>query len=242
MGAQWKHSGRMAANQKKGAIISKLVKEIMVAAKMGGADPTANFRLRTALEDARRNSVTRDAIDRAVKKGSGTGDDSIEFETVTYEGFAPHQVPVIVECLTDNKNRTVSDIRVLFRKGSIGAAGSVTWMFDRKGIIEANHPNAATDLETAAIEAGADDVQKTEPGGDQANTGITAQFLCDPTTLTEVAEVLGKMGWVSSSAVIGFVAKNPAELSEAALKEVIDFLADLDDHDDVHRIYTALKN
>src|SRR5436305_4052671 len=114
MGAQWKQAGRVANSTKRGALIGKLVKEIMVAAKMGDPNPENNSRLRAAVEAARKASVPRDTIDRAVKKGAGLLDEQVVYETITYEGFAPHKVPVIVECLTDNKNRTASDIRVLF--------------------------------------------------------------------------------------------------------------------------------
>ena len=106
MGAQWKQAGREANAQKRGQMVVKLVREIMVAAKLGGHDPDLNARLATAVEKARKSSVTRDTIERAIKKGAGLTDEKIAFESVTYEGFAPHKVPVIVECLTDNRNRT----------------------------------------------------------------------------------------------------------------------------------------
>jgi YebC/PmpR family DNA-binding regulatory protein len=137
MGAQWKHSGRIENSSKRGAIISKLVKEIIVATKVGGANPEGNARLRAAIEAAKKSSVPRDNIDRAIKKGSGQLDDGVQIEMVTYEGFAPHQVPVIVECLTENRNRTASDIRQLFRNAQLGNTGSVAWMFDRVGLREA---------------------------------------------------------------------------------------------------------
>src|SRR5260221_671554 len=123
MGAQWKHAGKVDASQKKAAIFSKLVKEIMVSAKIGEPNLDSNFRLRTAVEDAKKAFVPRDTIERAIKKGAGLTGETIIYELVTYEGFAPHQVPVIVECLTDNKHRTAADIRVLFRKGQLGAIG-----------------------------------------------------------------------------------------------------------------------
>ena len=147
MGAQWKHAGKMDAANRKGKIVGKLVKEIMVATKMGGPDPTGNARLRAALEDARKNSVTKDSIDRAIKRGSGQTDENISYATLTYEGFAPHNVPVIVECLTENNNRTAGEIRVLFRKGQLGSSGAVAWMFDRLGIIEATIAKPGVDIE-----------------------------------------------------------------------------------------------
>src|SRR5690606_28722024 len=111
--------------------------------------------LRLAIEQAKKASMTKDTLERAIKKGAGLLDDAANFETVTYEGFAPHQVPVIVECLTDNKNRTATNIRVLFRKGQLGQSGSVSWDFLRRGLIEAAPPSGDVDPEEAAIEAGA---------------------------------------------------------------------------------------
>src|SRR5687767_4539613 len=141
MGAQWKHAGRLASANKRGAIVGKLAKEIIVAAKLGDPNPENNPRLRAAVEAAKKQSVPRDTIERAIKKGAGLLDEQINYETIVYEGFAPHKVPVIVECLTDNRNRTAADVRVLFRKGQLGGAGAVAWMFDRMGIVEATHPD-----------------------------------------------------------------------------------------------------
>ncbi len=243
MGAQWKHSLRQSANQKKSATVGKIVKEILVAAKMGGADPESNFRLRGALEDARRNSVPRDTIERAVKRGAGLLDDPIQYETILYEGFAPHQVPLIVECLTENRNRTAADVRGLFRKGQQGSSGSVAWMFDRKGMVEAHikQSGADLDLETIAIEAGADDVESFKPGEGQPTDGTLARFTCAMTELDTVNRYLSKLGWNILSSEICYIAKNYVSLNEAQLKEVSDFLGEFDDNDDVHRIYVALK-
>jgi transcriptional/translational regulatory protein YebC/TACO1 len=121
-----------------------------------------------ALENARKQSVTRDTIERAIAKGSGTGADAIQYDTVVFEGFGPHRVPVIVEALTDNNNRTSSDVRVIFRAGSLGQRGSVAWMFEHCGLIEAHHPDAAADIEVAALEAEADEVEPLELDEDDA--------------------------------------------------------------------------
>jgi YebC/PmpR family DNA-binding regulatory protein len=240
MGAQWKHAGRTANAAKRGAMISKLAKEIQIAAKQGGADPDGNARLRTALEAARRQSVPRDVIERAVKKGAGLLEGA-NYELVTYEGFAPHKVPVVVECMTDNKNRTASDIRILFRKGQLGSAGAVGWMFDRMGVVEASHVNQATDLETAAIEAGAQNVEKMEDSvGEDGKPQIGARFFTELTDLDAVNKALIDAGWASSAAEMRYIPKNPVKLGEAEGQEVIDFLEAMDDYDDVHRIYPAL--
>ena len=135
MGAQWKQAGREANAQKKGQLVVKLVREIMVAAKLGGPDPDLNARLAAAVEKARKSSVTRDTIERAIKKGAGLTDEKVVFETITYEGFAPHKVPVIVECLTDNRNRTAPEIRNIFRVGSLGQPGSVAFFFNHLGVV-----------------------------------------------------------------------------------------------------------
>src|SRR5687768_12368679 len=119
MGAQWKHAGRVAGAAKRGALISKLVKEIMASARVGDPNPENNSRLKVAVEAAKKASVPRDTIERALKKASGQTDGEVVYEEVAYEGFGPHRVPVIVECLTDNKNRTAADVRHLFsREGS----------------------------------------------------------------------------------------------------------------------------
>src|SRR5919108_2782191 len=162
MGAQWKQAGREASAQKKGQVTVKLVREIMVAAKLGGADPDLNPRLFAAVEKAKKASVYKDTIERAIKKGAGLTDERINYELVTYEGFAPHKVPIIVECLTDNRNRTAPEIRHLFRAGSLGAPGSVGFFFDHLGVVEATHADRARDPEADAIEAGAQNVEPLE--------------------------------------------------------------------------------
>src|SRR6266487_2713833 len=139
MGAQWKQAGRVANAMKRGQVIGKLVREILIAAKLGGPDPDLNARLYVAMEAARKASVPRDTNERAVKKGSGQTDEKVSFELVTYEGFAPHKVPIVVECLTDNRNRTAPEIRTLFKAGSLGQPGSVAFFFNHIGVVEATH-------------------------------------------------------------------------------------------------------
>src|SRR5215208_2245907 len=163
MGAQWKQAGREANAQKKGQMVVKLVRELMVAAKLGGADPDLNPRLAAAVEKARKASVYRDTIERAIKKGSGQTDDKVVYELITYEGFAPHKVPIVVECLTDNRNRTAPEIRNLFKAGALGQPGSVGFFFNHLGVVEATHPDGKRDSEGDAIEAGAQEVEPLEP-------------------------------------------------------------------------------
>jgi YebC/PmpR family DNA-binding regulatory protein len=240
MGAQWKQAGREANAQKKGQMVAKLVRELMVAAKLGGADPDLNPRLAAAMEKARKASVYRDTIDRAVKKGSGQTEEKITYELITYEGFAPHKVPVVVECLTDNRNRTAPEIRSLFKAGTLGQPGSVAFFFNHLGVVEATHPDLQRDAEGDAIEAGAQEVEPLEaeevPEGRKG-----ARFLTEIKDLDTVSRALRAVGWQVIAAEIRYLAKSFPELTEAARKEVTDFLNALDDHDDVHRVYVALK-
>src|SRR3954471_7881420 len=240
MGAQWKQAGREANAQKKGQLVNKLVREIMVAAKLGGSDPELNPRLAAAIEKARKASVYRDTIERAVKKGSGQSDEKMTFEIVTFEGFAPHKVPVVVECLTDNRNRTAPEIRNLFKAGSLGQPGSVSFFFNRSGVVEATHADGSRDAESDAIEAGAQEIEPLE--ADEVPEGHKgARFLTEIKDLDSVSKALKATGWNIVSAEIRFLAKTFPSLDDKARKDVADFLNALDDHDDVHRVYAALK-
>jgi len=232
MGAQWKHAGRQASAAAKGKVFSKLAKEIMIAAR-GGADPSMNARLRAAVEGAKRHSMPRETLERAIKKGAGLLDEQVTFETVTYEGFAPHRVPVIVECLTDNKNRTATSIRILFRKGQLGSSGTVSWDFSHVGLVDATPP-AGADAEEAAIEAGAQDFEADGEGG--------FRFYTEPTDLDAVSKALSARGWTVATIRIGWRARNPMKLADAAARgEVEAFLAEVDEDDDVQHIYVGLE-
>ncbi len=225
---------------KRGLAFGKLVKEITVAARLGDPLPEHNARLRAAIEAARKLSCPRETIERAIKKGAGLLDETVNYETIVYEGFAPHKVPVIVECLTENKNRTASEIRILFRKGQLGSIGSVAWMFDRVGVIEATHPNKSIDPESSAIEAGAQDVEALEAnevGENQAG----GRFYTDPTDLDLVNKKLAEEGWIMSKSELAYRSKSEVELNAEQFKEVSDFLGAIDDNDDVHRVYAGLK-
>ena len=232
MGAQWKHKGRTDAATAKGRLFTKLVKEIMVSAKTG-PDPTGNPRLRIALEAAKKASMPRDTLERAIKKGAGLLDEVVNYEVVTYEGFAPHQVPVIVECLTENKNRTATNIRLLFRKGQLATSGAVSWDFKRQGVIEATPPAEGTDPETAAIENGAQELEPAEEGA--------TRFFTDATELDSVGRALTAAGWHIRASNQQWIAKNPVALEGDARHEVETFLGDLDEDDDVQHIFVGLK-
>jgi YebC/PmpR family DNA-binding regulatory protein len=231
MGAQWKQKGREASASAKGRIFTKLAKEIMVAAR-GGADPNMNARLRMAVEAAKKASMTKDTLERAIKKGAGLLDEPAQFETVTYEGFAPHQVPVIVECLTDNRNRTSANVRVLFRKGQLGASGSVSWDFLRLGQVEAAPPPGGADADEAAIECGAQDLEAGEEGA--------TRFFTEPSDVDVVSKALADRKWHVTSAQLIWKAKNAVSLDAAQRAEVEAFLEALDEDDDVQNIYVGL--
>ena len=235
MGAQWKAKGKELAANAKGRVFGKLAKEIMVAAR-SGADPVSNARLRLVVEQARKVSMPKDTLERAIKKGAGLTGEAVHFEHVIYEGFAPHRIAVMVECLTDNLNRTASEVRVLFRKGQLGTSGSVSWDFDHVGMIEAEPAAAGADPELAAIEAGAQDFEPGEEDG-------TTLFLTDHADLDLVSRALPAQGFTVLSAKLGYKAKNPidpASLSAADMGEVEAFLAAIDANDDVQNVFAGL--
>jgi YebC/PmpR family DNA-binding regulatory protein len=244
MGRQWLQAKREVANLRKGQVVGKLVKEMMVAAKLGGADVEGNPRLAAAVEKARKASVTRDVIERAIKKGAGIGADKLTLEHVVFEGYAPHKVPIIIEVLTDNNNRTAPEIRVIFKDaGQLGAPGSNKFLFDHVGLVEAHHADLSLDLEGAAIEAGA---QNVEPLAHAENDDIPedrlgARFFTERADLHAVSQWLGSNGWTIVTSELGYVAKNFPKLSDEQRAEVGEFLQSLEDHDDVHRVWAALK-
>lgn len=243
MGRQWLHAKRAIVNLKKGQTVGKLVKEMTVAAKLGGGDIDANARLHAAVEKAKKASVTRDVIQRAIAKGAGTGGEGANLEHVVYEGYAPHKVPVIVEVMTDNHNRSSSDIRVLFKKGQLGGAGSNKFLFDHVGIVEAHHPDPKADLEAAGIEAGANEFQPIDHAhNDDIPEGHAgARFLTDRTAVHAVATWLKANGWAVTTAELGYVAKTFPELDDTARAEVGEFLQEIEDNDDVQRVWAAVK-
>lgn len=231
MGAQWKSKHKEIAANAKGKIFGKLAKEIMVAAR-GGADPDSNSRLRLVIEQAKKASMPKDTLERAIKKGAGLLEGGAQLERLVYEGFAPHRVPVIVECLSDNVNRTKSSMNVLFRKGQLGAAGSVSWDFDYQGMIEAVPASKDADPEVAAIEAGAQDFEPSEEGA--------TLFITDATDLDAVCRALPAQGFTVQSAQLGYRAKNPVKLNDAEREEVEAFLEAMDADDDVQNVYVGL--
>lgn len=232
MGKSWKNAGKVENAQKKGQVFSRYAREIQVATRAGGPDPAINSRLRLAIDAAKSHSCPNDTIERAVKKGSGQSDDGKTIEEITYEGYAPHGVGVIVECQTDNKHRTAPEIRHAFKQhdGNLGAEGSVAWMFSRIGLIEGKK-EGDFDPDEEAIEAGANEV---------FSEGETVEFYTNADELDAVGKALRARGWHLTKSELSFKANTPAEITEDQRKDVEEFLHALDDLDDTHRIHATL--
>jgi YebC/PmpR family DNA-binding regulatory protein len=185
-----------------------------------------------AIDQAKKHSMPRDTVERAIKKGAGLLDEHVHFDSLVFEGFAPHHVPVIVECLTDNKNRTATSIRVLFRKGQLANSGAVSWDFSHVGVVEAHPEEGAPDAETAAIEAGAQDLEPAEEG--------STRFYTEPTDLDAVSRAISAQKWTVTAAQLAWKAKNPVKLDDAARADVVAFLEAIDEDDDVQHIYVGM--
>ena len=220
-----------ANDAKRGKIFTKLIKEITVAAKTGGGDPDGNPRLRTAITAAKSENMPKDNIDRAIKKGTG-GLDGAVYEEILYEGYGPGGVAVLVETMTDNKNRTVADIRHFFAKsnGNLGESGCVGWMFDKRGVIVVDAAEVdEEELMDFAIEAGAEDVLEDE---------TTFQVLTAPEDFSEVVDSLEKNGIKAVEATISMVPKNTVDVTEEKpARSLLKLLENLEDHDDVQKVH-----
>jgi YebC/PmpR family DNA-binding regulatory protein len=221
-----------AADAKRGKLFSKLSRAIIVAAKEGGPDPAGNLALQNAIEKARSYSMPKDNIERAIARGSGADSDAAEFETVIYEGYAPSGVAVIVEALTDNRNRTASDVRHVFAKndGSLGGSGAVSWLFERRGVVLVPTEGSDEDeLTLAAAEGGADDVSLD---------GSTYQVVSPPEVLTSVREALESAGFTVESAELTMIPKTTVEVAdETTAKKVLRLIDQLEESDDVQDVY-----
>lgn len=233
MGKQWKAGSKLLEAQKKGAQFTKLAREIQVAARMGGDDPSMNARLKMAIAQAQKASVPKDTIERAIKKGSGALDGDTQIDELTYEGYGPHGVGIIVECQSDNKTRTVSEIRNIFNKnnGNMGDSGAVSWMFERVCLIEGVKQDVG-DPEEEAIEAGANDVEKSDDE--------TFAFYGAPEDLDTIRTALTERGWDISVAELSYRAKETTKVSEEQKQDIIKLLDALEDNDDSHRVHVTL--
>lgn len=233
MGKGWKAAGKLEAAQKKGAMFTKFAREISVAAKMGGPDPEANSRLKLAIAAAKVASCPKDTIERAIKKGAGLLDDGAQIEEMTYEGYGPHGVGIIVECQSDNKNRTVSELRNVFKSngGNMGETGAVSWMFERVSLVSGKKA-AVGDPDEEAIEAGANEVEKEDDG--------SYSFYGSPSDLDSIRKALTGRGWVIEVAELSYKAKETSQISEEQKKEVYELLEALEDNDDSHRVHATV--
>jgi YebC/PmpR family DNA-binding regulatory protein len=221
-----------AADAKRGKLFSKLSRAIMVAAKEGGADPDSNLALQNAIEKARSYSMPKDNIERAIAKGAGEGNDGSSFETVVYEGYGPEGVAVLVEALTDNRNRTASDVRHLFTKhgGNLGTTGAVAWQFERRGVVLVTADGVdEEELLLVAADAGADDVELD---------GSTFQVSTAPEALTAVREAIEAAGFGIETAALSMIPKTTVAIGdEGVAKQVVRLVEGLEDQDDVQDVY-----
>jgi YebC/PmpR family DNA-binding regulatory protein len=222
-----------AADAKRGKLFSKLSRAIIVAAREGGGDPSANLALANAVEKARSYSMPKENIERAIARGSGADADSAAYETVIYEGYGPNGVAVLVEALTDNRNRTASDVRHLFAKndGNLGATGAVAWLFERRGIVLVPADGVDEDeLMLAAAEGGADDV---------ALDGSQFQVTAEPESLAAVRAAIEDAGFAIDSAELTMVPKTTVEVEEeSAAKKILRLMDALEENDDVQDVYS----
>ena len=221
-----------AADAKRGKLFSKLSRAIIVASKEGGGDPANNLALQNAIEKAKSYSMPKDNIDRAIAKGSGADADADAFETIVYEGYGPEGVAVIVEALTDNRNRTAADVRHMFAKngGNLGATGAVAWQFDRRGVVVV--PGEGVDEEElllVAADGGADDI---------AEDGDVFQVTSAPENLSAVRAAIESAGFAVDSAELQLVPKTTVAVEdEAKARQVMRLIDDLEDNDDVQDVY-----
>lgn len=218
-----------AADAKRGKIFTKIIKEISVAAKLGGGDPNGNPRLRTAIDKAKAENMPKDNIDRAIKKGTGEME-GVVYEEITYEGYGPGGVAVLVECMTDNRNRTVSEVRSIFTKcnGNMGETGCVGWMFDQKGLLVFPKSVDFEALLEAAIEAGADDVTDEEE---------QYEVTTDPSAFVDVKEALETAGFKADNAEVTMIPQTMIKLEGKNAENMLKLMDRLEDNDDVQNVY-----
>jgi YebC/PmpR family DNA-binding regulatory protein len=220
-----------AADVKRGKIFTKLIKEITVAARMGGGDQEANPRLRRALNDAKAQNMPKDTFERAVKKGAGDLD-GVNYEEILYEGYGPGGVAVLVECLTDNKNRSIADVRYIFGKagGNVGTDGCVAWMFDKKGLISVSKEDSDEEtLMEVALEAGAEDIK---------DEGDVFEIITTPEDFDAVKEAVDAAQIKYQMAEITMLPQNMTPVEGKEAEQMIRFMDALDDCDDVQKFYT----
>ncbi|HHX40934.1 MAG TPA: YebC/PmpR family DNA-binding transcriptional regulator [Armatimonadetes bacterium] len=220
-----------AQDARKGKVFTKLAREIIVAAKEGGGNPDMNGRLRLAIEKARDASMPVDNIKRAIQRGTGEGGEAVNYQEMVYEGYAPGGTAVMVSVLTDNKNRTVADLRSIFSRngGSLGETGCVAWMFEQKGVISISTEQVEEDaLLEIALEAGAEDVRTEED---------TFEVLTSPESFSQVKDAIVAAGLQPTSAEVTMLPNSTVSLGGKEAEQVLRLLDMLDDHDDVQQVY-----
>ena len=220
-----------AADAKRGQLFSKLSRAIIIAARDGGPDPAGNATLAAAIQKARDNSMPKDNIERAIARGAGSAGDAQAYETVTYEGYGPGGVALLVETVTDNRNRTAADVRHIFGKndGNLGGSGAVAWLFERKGVILVPGSADEEDVMLAAADAGADDVQLE---------GSSYQVTSAPDDLARVREALDAAGVEVESAELTMLPRTTIQIEdEAAARKLLRLMDALDENDDVQDVY-----
>ena len=221
-----------AIDSKRGKIFTKLIKEITLAARLGRGDIEGNARLRSAVLAAKEENMPKDNIDRAIKKGTGELAGGAAYEEVTYEGYGPAGVAVIVEVMTDNKNRTVAEIRHIFSKhgGNLGENGCVAWMFDKKGSIVFDKKTVEEDaLMEISLEAGADDVRDQE---------TEWEVITDPLTFEAVKKAIDQKGWKYLESRVGLIPQNTVRLEGGKAEQMMKLMERLEDNDDVQNVYS----
>ena len=218
-----------AADAKRGQVFTKLIKEITVAARLGGGDPEGNPRLRAAMDKGKAENMPKDNIERAIKKGTGELE-GVTYEEINYEGYGPGGVAVLVEVMTDNRNRSVSDIRSIFTKcnGNMGETGCVSWIFDKKGLIIFPKTVDFDKLFEASLEAGAEDV---------TDEGEQFEVITDPINFIEVRESLVKAGFKSDSAEVTMIPQTMVKLEGRQAENMLKLMDRLEDNDDVQNVY-----
>ena len=220
-----------AADARRGRIFTRLIKEITVAARLGGGDPDGNPRLRTAIQAAKAENMPKDNIERAVKKGTGELE-GINYEEVSYEGYGPGGAAMLIECLTDNKNRTVADIKHIFDRfgGSLGAPGCVAWMFEKRGMILFEKDKVDEEkLLDVALEAGAEDVKEEE---------TEFEVITAPSDFEEVKKAFDDRGMAYNVAEIGMVPQNTVKLEGKKAEQMLKLMDAFEDNDDVNNVYS----
>lgn len=222
------------ADVKRGAVFTRLGREISIAAREGGGDPSANFTLRLAIEKARGQNMPKENIERAVKRGTGELSEGGQLEDAMYEGYGPGGTALLVQVLTDNRNRTASEVRHMFTRGggNLAASNAVAWMFEKKGVIAIENVKHGDDLALELIDAGADDVKID---------GSLVEAYCAPEQLRAFREALEKKKIPITSAELAWISKNPAEVSDEQAVSTLRLMESLEEHDDVQKVYTNVE-